>query len=59
MNDMLLEEARTRARAEARAEAMEEARAKAMAEAREARQIIRDLERRLREARNGDGANGA
>ena len=59
MNDMLLEEARARARAEARAEAMEEARAKAMAEAREARQIIRDLERQLREARNGEGANGA
>ena len=66
MNDMLEEarararaEARARGRAEARAEVMAEARAEAMAEAREARQIIRDLERQLREARNGEGANGA
>ena len=55
----MLEEARARARAEARAEAMAESQAEAVAEAREARQIIRDLERQLREARNGESANGA
>ena len=57
MNEIIAE-ARARARAEARAEAMEEAKAEAVSEAREARQIIRDLERQLREARNGEGANG-
>ena len=51
-------QAKTReAQAEAR-EAQVEAR-EARLEALEARQIIRDLERQLREARNGEGANGA
>ena len=64
-------EVRENARAEARKEAQIETR-EAQAEAREAqlearearlealeaRQIIRDLERQLREARDGEGANG-
>ena len=45
--------------AEAVNEIIAEARAEVMTEACEARQIIRDLERQLREARDGDGANGA
>ena len=40
-------------------EIIAEARAEAMTEACEARQIIRDLEGQLREARDGDGSNGA